>query len=111
MSGGNHERQKGRNRETVRQSSKRLFGNRDTVDVLCAIAASNGAVCAADLEEELGLANNRVRAQLIALADVGLLQKLPKGRERIQWYQRIESPMWAAVLSLADDWSRSSTTP
>jgi hypothetical protein len=70
------------------------------------VRSGNNVVCAADLEKELGLANNRVRTQLIALSDAGVLTALPPGRgDRIVWYQRRESPLWDLSVALYEDWS------
>jgi predicted Rossmann fold nucleotide-binding protein DprA/Smf involved in DNA uptake len=60
--------------------------------VIAAIARrEDGPVSAADLERELGMANNRIRAQLLALCEAGVLQPLPGGRsERVRWYQPLK---------------------
>jgi hypothetical protein len=95
--------------EDMRRRSKALFGNRDRLVVIAAVSHSDGIVCAADLERRTELANNRVRAQLIALTDAGLLaQDRREPRDRTQWYRRIPSPLWAACAALYEDWSGSS---
>jgi hypothetical protein len=99
-------------REVVRDRSKLLFGNRDKLEVLSAIGGlTDQALCAADIESRVGLANNRVRAQLIILAKLGLLIALPRGRgERIQWYQRVPSPLWSASAALYEEWGQQSAS-
>jgi predicted transcriptional regulator of viral defense system len=93
----------------ARERSKALFGNMDTLGVLTAIALSeDGVVCAADLESKVGLANNRVRTQLLSLTRAGLLLAIPKGRDRIQWYKRLDSVIWEAAKALAEEWSEQS---
>jgi|ERR1700722_19136389 len=108
-SGRAHERgaHAAKQREEIRKRSKALFGNRDRLEVMAAIAASrDGLVCAADLERSVGLANNRVRAQLIALYEAGLLQAMPRSRDRIQWYQRQPSRLWQAAVDVYTEWNR-----
>jgi len=94
----------------LRLLSKLLFGNLDRLDVILAVGDSpDGLICAADLEHELGLANNRVRAQLKTLADAGFVDALPRGRgDRIQWYQRRSSALWTLCADLRNERSRSS---
>lgn len=97
--------------EEMRRRSKALFGNRDRLAVIAGVSQTDQAVCAADLEKRLGLANNRVRAQLLALAEAGLLIAMPKTpTERTQWYQRVSSPVWEMCDALYEDWSGSSHT-
>jgi DNA-binding IclR family transcriptional regulator len=74
------------------------------VEVLVAIALSaDGLVNATDLQEEIGLAQSRVRAQLVTLAAAGLLATYPAtGGKR--WYQRNDSILWGASLALYEEW-------
>jgi hypothetical protein len=91
--------------EVVRARSKVLFGNMDRIAVAVAIAESpDGLVNATDLTWQLRLANNRVRAQLVAFAEVGLLQALPGDGDKKRWYSRLESPFWRACQDLVRDW-------
>jgi len=95
-------------RERLRRRSKVLFGNLDRLEVAVAIAASpDGAVNATDLSAETGLLNVRVRAQLIALEQVGLLVAMPRAGELKRWYLRLDSPFWQTCLDLTEEWSRS----
>lgn len=88
----------------LRQRSKLLFGNQDRLEVLVAIARSpDGLVNATDLQWEIGIAQSRVRSQLISLARVGLLSASQVGGKR--WYKRRNSPIWDAALALLADWT------
>lgn len=93
--------------ERVRARSKALFGNRDRIDVAVAIARSHDdAVNATDLAAETGLINTRVRSQLLAFAEVGLLTEVPPtGGELKRWYVRQDSPFWKTCLDLHRKWT------
>jgi hypothetical protein len=94
-------------RDFLRSRSKQLFGNRDRIEVGCAIARSDdAAVSAADLSNRLNLPNNRVRAQLMALASVGLLEAMPHDGSGRAWYVRRESGFWGSCLELSSAWER-----
>jgi len=94
-----------RQRNRLRRNSKLLFGNQDRLEVLVAIAQSpDGMVNATDLQEAIGMAQSRVRNQLVALARVGLLVKFPQPGGKT-WYRRVDSSIWGAGLSLYEEWS------
>ncbi len=60
----------------VRERSKRLFGNKDRLEVAVAIKrVALGKVSATDLGRDVDMAVNRIRAQLLALEALGLLAK------------------------------------
>lgn len=60
----------------VREHSKRLFGNKDRLEVAVAITrVTLGKVSATDLGRDVDMAINRIRAQLLALEALGLLAK------------------------------------
>jgi DNA-binding transcriptional ArsR family regulator len=85
--------------------SKLLLGNQDRLEVGVAVARSeDGLVNATDLGLELGIAQPRVRSQLIALEKAGLLDRMPKSGDVKQWFQRRESPFWSVSLVLYEDW-------
>lgn len=85
--------------------SKLLLGNQDRVEVGVAVARSkDGAVNATDLGLELGLAQPRVRNQLLVLEKAGLLKRMPKSGDVKQWFVRVESPFWTVCLVLYEDW-------
>jgi hypothetical protein len=93
-------------REQIRARSRALFGNLDRLEVAAAIAASDdGVVNATDLQWELRIANNRVRAQLVGLADLGFLQQVST-EARKRYYVRLKSPFWSMCLELYGQWSR-----
>jgi hypothetical protein len=90
-----------------RARSKTLFGSMDRLDVAVAIAQSpDGVVNATDLSWQLKLANNRVRAQLLTLAEVGLLQASPDRSAGKRFYIRLDSPFWDVCVAFATEWSR-----
>jgi hypothetical protein len=93
-------------RERLRARSKLLFGNRDRLEVAAAIAANDDAlVNATEFQWKLGIANNRIRAQLIALAELDLLTDgTTDGGKR--WYLRLDSPMWECFAWLYEQWSQ-----
>lgn len=92
-----------RQREQLRQRSKFLFGNQDRLEVLVAIARSpDGLVNASDLQWEIGIVQSRIRNQLVSLSQAGLLSSSHVAGKN--WYQRLESPIWAACLALYADW-------
>lgn len=96
-----------RDRERARQRSKALFGNLDRLEVAVAVARNEDElVNATDLVSTLdGLQNNRVRAQLIALKDAGLLELAPQlGDGRRVQYIRQPSTFWDACLDLYELW-------
>lgn len=85
--------------------SKLLFGNQDRLEVGVAVARSeDGLVNATDLGLELGIAQPRVRNQLVALEKAGLLDRMPRSGDVKQWFLRRESPFWDACLVLYKDW-------
>jgi hypothetical protein len=92
-------------RTRLRERSKVLFGNVDRLEVAVAIARSeDGVVNATDLSWDLRIANNRVRAQLVTMASLGLLTPVPLD-SRKNWYQRSESSFWQTCLDLHEAWS------
>src|SRR4051794_13422160 len=92
--------------EEIRRQSKLMFGSGDRLAVALAVSASrDGVVNATDLSWDLHLANNRVRAQLLAMRDLGLLQEDPT-RSGKRWFIRIESPFWSTCVDLYAAWSR-----
>jgi hypothetical protein len=94
-------------REFLRSQSKVLLGNRDRLEVACAIARSDSdAVNAAELGYALGLPNNRVRAQLQALTSVGLLEVMPRDGSGRLWFIRRHSSFWNACVELSEAWER-----
>jgi hypothetical protein len=92
-------------RDELRRKSKLMFGSSDRLEVALAIATSgDGLVNATDLSWDLHIANNRVRTQLVALSELGLLvpDQAAVGKK---WYQRVDSPFWPTCLDLHRQWS------
>jgi hypothetical protein len=91
-------------REFIRRRSKTLFGSSDRLEVAVAVAlSSDGVVNATDLQWELRLAANRVRAQLLALSDAGVLVEAPSGLSRKRMFVRGPSAFWGFCLELYSD--------
>jgi DNA-binding MarR family transcriptional regulator len=85
--------------------SKLLLGNQDRLEVGVAIARSeDGSVNATDLGVELGMAQPRVRNQLVAFEKAGLLDRMPKSGDVKQWFLRQKSPFWDLCQVLYRDW-------
>jgi Mn-dependent DtxR family transcriptional regulator len=85
--------------------SKLLLGNQDRLEVAVAVARSeDGLINATDLGLELGIAQPRVRNQLVTLEKAGLLDRMPKSGTVKQWFQRRESPFWHVCIALYKDW-------
>lgn len=69
-----------------------------------AIALSpDGLVNATDLHVELGLAQSRVRSQLMTMVEAGLLVAFPSADVK-RWYMRQEAVFWQACLDLYEEW-------
>lgn len=93
-------------RERVRQKSKVLFGSSDRLLVAIAIAlAPDGVVNATDLQWDLKLAANRVRTQLLALAELGLLVEGPSGENGRRMFVRVSNPFWDVCVERYSSWT------
>ena len=94
------------NRHRLRARSKQVFGNADRLEVVAAVAQSrSGVVHAQELADSLGISPPRVRTQLLALTEAGLMRLLP--REGLtQNYERVKDPYWEAMSSIVDAWQR-----
>jgi chromosomal replication initiator protein len=100
--------------DLLREQSKLLFGNSDRLEVALAVAQSDlDAVNATDLAEVLaGWPNNRIRAQLVALARVGLLQSMPRDDDSGKiWYRRMPAHFWGACIELVELWGAGDGRP
>jgi hypothetical protein len=91
-------------REQLRERSKRLFGNADRLEVAAAVAKSSGLVHAQELSESLRISPPRVRAQLLAFVEAGIMQTLPRSG-LVQNYERVDDPFWHEIGTLVDAWS------
>jgi DNA-binding transcriptional ArsR family regulator len=90
-------------RMRIRQRSKRLFGNADRLEVALAVAESSGLVHAQELADRLSISPPRVRAQLLAFVEAGIMRALPR-TSLIQNYERIDDPFWSLVSELVLSW-------
>jgi DNA-binding transcriptional ArsR family regulator len=67
---------------------------------------SREVVNAQELSEQLGISPPRVRAQLLAFVESGLMTAVPRSELR-QYYERIDDPFWSAVRTLVHSWRES----
>ncbi len=87
----------------LRRRSKRLFGNSDRLEVAHAVGVSSGLVHAQELADQLGMSPTRVRTQLLAFVDAGVMRTLPRSG-LVQNYERIDDPFWGFVHRLVVAW-------
>jgi len=92
-------------RAQLRQRSKRLFGNADRLEVALAVAESSGLVHAQELADRLRISPPRVRAQLLAFVEAGVMRVLPRDGLR-QNYERIDDPFWSMITDLVPRWRK-----
>jgi len=91
-------------RTLLRERSKRLFGNADRLEVALAVAESpSGVVHAQELADRLRISPPRVRTQLLAFVEAGILEILPRSGQ-VQNYERIPDPFWASTEALMRGW-------
>jgi DNA-binding transcriptional ArsR family regulator len=64
---------------------------------------SSGLVHAQALANELGIGPPRVRSQLLAFTDAGLMRLLPRDGQIVH-YERVDDPFWHAVIDLQRAW-------
>jgi DNA-binding transcriptional ArsR family regulator len=95
-------------RRFLRDRSKKLFGNADRLEVAYAIAESSGLVHAQELSERIGISPPRVRTQLLAHVDAGLMTELPIVGQ-VKNYERVDDPYWTHIQQLVDAWSPDET--
>lgn len=90
-------------RTRVRALSKLIFGNADRLEVAAAIAREPEAIVNGDeLANQLTIAPNRVRAQLLAFTEAGFLSPVPRVDRRV-YYERRASPFWDLVLAVLEE--------
>jgi hypothetical protein len=86
----------------IRAHSKRMFGNRDRLEVAVAITRVElGKVNATDLNREVDIAVNRVRSQLLVLESMHLLAETGggEGGRRMFEVQNRDDPFWSFALN------------
>lgn len=65
--------------------------------------SADGFVNATDLSLDLGLANSRVRGQLVALCEGGYLRSVPSLRaSEKKMYERVEASLWMTCRELIE---------
>jgi DNA-binding transcriptional ArsR family regulator len=77
---------------TLEERSKLLFGNRHRLRIGDCIA-SKTLVTAREIASQLHLADSVVRAELLRLADAGLLHALPSVQKE-RFYEMVVDPFW-----------------
>src|SRR6202035_4987631 len=92
-----------RQRHRLRDRSKRVFGNADRLEVAYAIARSSGVVHGQELHIQTSISPPRVRTQLLAFKEAGLLRELPLERQ-VKNYERLDDPYWEAIAALVEAW-------
>lgn len=91
-------------KQEVRHRSKRLLGNSDRLEVAAAVARSCGLVHAQELADQLRISPPRVRTQLLAFVDAGIMVALPR-HGLTQNYERLDDAYWGMLSALLDAWS------
>jgi hypothetical protein len=92
----------------ARARSKALFGNSDRIAIAAAVARSpDGWVNATDLHLSMpSIAVNRIRAQLVAFVDAGLVDNAPRTQgDRRVWYVRRAHEFWVVCQDLEAAWT------
>lgn len=83
--------------------SKILFGQVHRLNVMVAIAESDGLVNPTDLAETLGFAaQSAVQAPLRDLVQAGLIARLPGSGAGRTYYQRQQSLVWQWVIEFRE---------
>jgi hypothetical protein len=91
-------------RDLLRHRSKVLFGNADRLEVAIAVArSSSGVVHAKELANELNIDAPRVRTQLRAFVEAGVMVLLPRHGQTVD-YERRPDPFWAGVETIVTEW-------
>jgi hypothetical protein len=93
-------------RDLLRHRSKVLYGNADRLEVAVAVArSSSGVVHAQELADELRIAAPRVRAQLRAFVEAGVMALLPRHGQTVD-YERCADPFWEGIEATVAGWER-----
>lgn len=100
-------------KESVRQVSKSLLGNRLRLELAALIAqAEPDVVFGRQLSRELRIGDNQALSELRRLRDAGLLDELPavEGQTRI-YFRRRASVFWDFALHMVDEIRRGHESP
>jgi hypothetical protein len=90
---------------TARRISTNIFGNEKLAEIVLLLDAEPGALLAADIARRTGFGHSLVRDVLLRLSRTPALRALPKtGNPRGPAYyeKNAESPLWAALVRLAE---------
>lgn len=90
---------------TARRISTNIFGNEKLAEIVLLLNAEPGALLAADIARRTGFGHSLVRDVLLRLSRTPALRALPKtGNPRGPAYyeKNLESPLWAALVRLAE---------
>jgi hypothetical protein len=85
----------------VRALSQVLFGQRYRLELMVAIASSDGVVCLTDLARQLDVTVSNLQKPLRDLTLAGLLSRLPSGDSKRRYYRRNVSLAWAFAVEVA----------
>jgi hypothetical protein len=91
--------------EKLRSLSRTLFGQVLRLEVMIAIAKSDGLVNLTDLAAAIGIQNSsRIQKPLDDLKTAGLLTEHTASDSRRRWLRRSDSLVWQWVLELAAEY-------
>jgi hypothetical protein len=91
--------------EKLRNLSRTLFGQALRLEVMIAIAKSDGLVNLTDLAAAIGIQNSsRIQKPLDDLKTAGLLIEHTASDSRRRWLRRSNSLVWQWVLELAAEY-------
>lgn len=87
----------------VQELSRVVFGQKNRLPVMLAIAESTGVFTASELTQQLGLASlSLIQLPLKALEDARLIVRMDTPSDRSTYYQRNESSAWVLARELVD---------
>lgn len=100
-------------RESVRQVSKSLLGNRLRLELAVLIAqAESEVVFGRQLSRELGIGDNQALSELRRLRDAGLLDELPAVEGQLRrYFRRRPSAFWDFTVQMVDEIRRNHERP
>ena len=89
-------------RETLRETSRQVFGQAHRLEVMLAVARSDdGIVCLTELAKALEVSVSSLQKPFQALVHARLISPLPDADSRYRFYTRNPSAAWAWAEELA----------
>jgi hypothetical protein len=88
----------------TRRVSASIFGNEKIAEIVLLLEAEPGALLAADISRRTGFGHSLVRDVLVRLSRTSALRALPKvgnARGPAYYEKNAESPLWQALVNLA----------